>query len=70
MTAEFLESPVATNDLLFDEPGRRILQNVVTCVHEGRTINSADFKLERQADHYPKAPTEFAHLFRLALLAR
>jgi error-prone DNA polymerase len=64
-SAEFGVLPVATNDVLFHEPGRRVLQNVVTCIREGCTIDAAGFKLERHADRYLKAPAEIARLFRL-----
>ena len=37
--AEFGVPPVVTNDVLFHEPGRRVLQNVVTCIREGCTID-------------------------------
>jgi len=57
--------PVATNDVLFHEPGRRVLQNVVTCVREGCTIDAAGFKLERHADRYLKSSDEMVRLFRL-----
>jgi error-prone DNA polymerase len=65
MAAEFGVLPVVTNDVLFHEPGRRVLQNVVTCVREGCTIDTAGFKLERHADRYLKAPAEIARLFRM-----
>jgi error-prone DNA polymerase len=65
MAAEFGVLPVATNDVMFHEPGRRVLQNVVTCVREGCTIDTAGFKLERHADRYLKAPAEIARLFRI-----
>jgi error-prone DNA polymerase len=65
MAAEFGVLPVATNDVLFHEPGRRVLQNVVTCVREGCTIDAAGFKLERHADRYLKPPDEMMRLFRL-----
>ncbi|MDN5289759.1 MAG: dnaE2 [Mucilaginibacter sp.] len=65
MAAEFGVLPVATNDVLFHEPGRRVLQNVVTCIREGCTIDTAGFKLERHADRYLKAPAEIARLFRI-----
>jgi error-prone DNA polymerase len=67
MAAEFGVLPVVTNDVLFHEPGRRVLQNVVTCVREGCTIDTAGFKLERHADRYLKAPAEIARLFRMWL---
>jgi error-prone DNA polymerase len=65
MAAEFGVLPVATNDVLFHEPGRRVLQNVVTCIREGCTIDTAGFKLERHADRYLKPPDEMERLFRL-----
>jgi error-prone DNA polymerase len=57
--------PVAANDVLFHEPGRRVLQNVVTCIREGCIIDAAGFRLERHADRYLKPPDEMARLFRL-----
>jgi error-prone DNA polymerase len=65
MATEFGVLPVVTNDVLFHEPGRRVLQNVVTCVREGCTIDTAGFKLERHADRYLKAPAEISRLFRM-----
>jgi error-prone DNA polymerase len=55
---------VVTNDVLFHEPGRRILQDVVTCVRHGVTIDDAGFHRERHADRYLKPPGEMARLFR------
>src|SRR4051812_32310003 len=54
---------VATNDILFHAPERRILQDVVTCIREGCTIDEAGFRRERFADRYLKAPAEMARLF-------
>jgi error-prone DNA polymerase len=54
---------VATNDILFHIPQRRILQDVVTCIREGCTIDEAGFKRERFADRYLKSPQEMARLF-------
>ena len=65
LAGEFDVLPVATNDVLFHEPSRRVLQNVVTCIREGCTIDAAGFKLERHADRHLKAPLEIARLFRL-----
>ena len=56
---------VATNDVLFHVPERRILQDVVSCIRERTTIDDAGFKRERHADRYLKAPDEMARLFRL-----
>lgn len=54
---------VATNDVLFHVPDRRILQDVVTCIREGCTIDDAGFRRERHADRHLKRPGEMARLF-------
>jgi len=54
---------VATGDVLYHTPERRILQDVVTCVREGTTIDAAGFKRERFADRHMKSPQEMARLF-------
>jgi error-prone DNA polymerase len=54
---------VATGDVLYHTPERRILQDVVTCVREGTTIDAAGFKRERFADRHLKSPDEMARLF-------
>jgi error-prone DNA polymerase len=55
---------VATNNVLFHVPGRRILQDVVTCIRERTTIDDVGFKRERHADRYLKSPDEMARLFK------
>ena len=54
---------VVTNDVLYHEPRRRILQDVVTCIREGCTIDDAGFRRERYADRHLKTPTEMTRLF-------
>ncbi len=54
---------VVTNDVLFHEPGRRMLQDVVTCVRHGVTIDEAGYLRERHADRYLKPPAEMHRLF-------
>jgi error-prone DNA polymerase len=54
---------IVTNDVLYHEPRRRILQDVVTCIREGTTIDAAGFRKERFADRHLKAPEEMARLF-------
>ena len=54
---------VVTNDVLFHEPSRRILQDVVTCIRHNCTIDDVGFRRERHADRYLKAPAEMARLF-------
>ncbi len=54
---------IATGDVLFHLPERRILQDVVTCIREGCTIDAAGFRRERHADRHLKPPVEMARLF-------
>src|SRR5690606_21974435 len=55
--------PAWTNDVLFHVPSRRILQDVVTCVRHGCTIDELGFRKERHADRYLKQPEEMHRLF-------
>jgi error-prone DNA polymerase len=55
---------VATNDVLYHCPSRRMLQDVVTCIRLHTTIDHAGFQLERHADRYIKPPKEILRLFR------
>ena len=54
---------VVTNDVLFHEPGRRILQDVVTCIRDGGTIDELGDRRERHADRHLKSPEEMERLF-------
>jgi error-prone DNA polymerase len=54
---------VATGDVLYHVPQRRILQDVVTCIREGTTIDDAGFRRERFADRHLKPPEEMIRLF-------
>ena len=54
---------LATGDVLYHAPARRILQDVVTCIREGCTIDAAGFRRERFADRHLKSPDEMARLF-------
>jgi error-prone DNA polymerase len=54
---------VITNDILFHEPGRRVLQDVVTCIRHGVTIDDLGERRERHADRYLKPPAEMHRLF-------
>lgn len=53
---------IATNDVLYHDPGRRPLQDVLTCIREHVTIDEAGFRLERNAERHLKAPSEMARL--------
>ena len=54
---------VATGDVLYHSPARRILQDVVTCIREGCTIDQAGFRRERTVDRCLKSSEEMARLF-------
>ena len=54
---------MATGDVLYHTPDRRILQDVMTCIREGTTIDDAGFLRERFADRHLKTPAEMARLF-------
>ena len=54
---------VVTGDVLYHAPQRRILQDVITCIREGCTIDGAGYRRERFADRHLKAPEEMARLF-------
>ena len=55
---------VATNAALYHDPGRRRLQDVLTCVREGCTIDQAGRRLQANAERFLKTPEEMARLFR------
>ena len=54
---------VVTNDVLFHEPGRRILQDVVTCIRHNTTIDELGYRRERHADRHLRMPEEMQRLF-------
>ncbi|MBZ9848066.1 error-prone DNA polymerase [Mesorhizobium sp. CA14] len=54
---------VVTNDVLFHEPDRRILQDVVTAIRHNVTIDALGERRERHADRYLKPPQEMHRLF-------
>ena len=54
---------VVTGDVLFHHPDRRVLQDVVTCIREGCTIDDVGFKRERSGDRHLKPAAEMHRLF-------
>ncbi|MCR6502053.1 error-prone DNA polymerase [Shinella sp. CPCC 101442] len=62
MAVHYKVKTVVTNDVLFHEPGRRQLQDVVTCIRTRATIDDVGFDRERHADRYLKAPDEMHRL--------
>ena len=54
---------LATNDVLYHAPQRRPLQDIMTCIRQGTTIDTAGFQLEANAERYLKPPMEMCRLF-------
>jgi error-prone DNA polymerase len=54
---------VATNDVLYHDPARRPLADVLTCIREKCTIAEAGFRLEANAERHLKDAAEMARLF-------
>ena len=54
---------LATGDVLYDSPEKRMLQDVVTAIREKCTIDELGFRRERFADRYLKSPQEMARRF-------
>lgn len=63
LATKFRVRTVVTNDVLFHEPGRRQLQDVVTCIRKNATIDDVGFERERHADRYLKPSHEMERLF-------
>ena len=55
---------IAINDVLFHGPERRRLADVVTCIREHVTLETAGHRLAAHAERHLKAPGEMARLFR------
>src|ERR1700761_407266 len=55
---------LATNEVLYHDPARRPLQDVLTCIREKTTIEAIGKRLEANAERYLKPASEMARLFR------
>ncbi len=64
LASQFKIPLVATNDVHYHEPGRRQLQDIVTCIREKCTINNAGYRLHPNAERYLKSIDEMQRLFR------
>ncbi|MCC2981641.1 error-prone DNA polymerase [Sphingomonas sp. IC4-52] len=56
-------APLATGDVLYHEPDRRMLQDVITAIREKCTIDELGFRRERHADRHLQPPEEMARRF-------
>jgi error-prone DNA polymerase len=54
---------IATNDVLYHDAWRRMLQDIVTCIREHVTIDQAGRLLTLNAERHLKPPQEMARLF-------
>ena len=55
---------LAINEVLYHDPSRRHLQDVLTCIREKTTIEAAGRLLEANAERHLKPAAEMARLFR------
>ncbi len=55
---------IATNAVLYHHPDRRRLQDVLTCIREGTTIDKAGRRLQANAERYLKPAAQMARMFR------
>lgn len=57
-------APVATNDVYYHIPERKPLQDTVTAIRLGTTVEQAGYALFPNGERHLKAPSEMARLFR------
>ena len=55
---------IATNAAMYHRPDRRPLQDVLTCIREGTTIDAAGLRLQSNAERSLKSPAQMARLFK------
>lgn len=55
---------IAINDVLYDTPEQRPVQDILTCIREGLRIETAGRRLEANAERHLKTPEAMAQLFR------
>ena len=63
--AEVHQTPlVAIGDILYHQPNRRPLQDILTCIREHVTIMDAGMLLHANAERHMKTPVEIYHIFK------
>lgn len=60
---KFNLSLVATNDVHYDHPAKRTLQDCLACIREGVTLDTAGFKLFGNSERHLKSPSAMKKLF-------
>jgi error-prone DNA polymerase len=63
-SSQFQIPIVASNDVHYHDKRRRPLQDCLTCIREGTTVDHAGFKLFGNAERYLKTPEQMMTLFR------
>ncbi|WAC58646.1 error-prone DNA polymerase [Brevundimonas sp. SL130] len=56
-------SLLAVNDVLYHDADQRDLQDVVSCIREGVTLENAGRRLDQNAERHLKPPAEMSRLF-------
>ncbi|GGK53660.1 error-prone DNA polymerase [Salinarimonas ramus] len=69
LASEHGVSPIATGDVLYHSPERRPLQDVLTCIRHGTTLDAAGRRLAANAERHIKPAHEMLRLFREAPVA-
>ncbi len=64
LSAQLQIPMAAVNDVHYHAPGRRQLQDIVTCIREKCTIYNAGYRLYANAERYLKPNDEMLRLFR------
>lgn len=62
--ARFGLTPLASGDVLYHHPDKRMLQDVMTAIREKCTIDELGLRRERSADRHLKPPEEMTRRFR------
>ncbi|AKI02404.1 DNA-directed DNA polymerase III PolC [Hoeflea sp. IMCC20628] len=55
---------VAIGDVLYHAPGRRPLQDVLTCIREGKTLATVGTRLQANAERHLRSHIDMMHLFK------
>ena len=63
LARRFGVQPLATGDVLYDSPDKRLLQDVVTAIRHKCTIDELGYRRERHADRHLKSVTEMERRF-------
>jgi error-prone DNA polymerase len=63
LSRQYRVPTVVAGDVLYHVPERHILQDVMTCIREGCTVDDAGFRRERFADRHLLSPEEMARRF-------